>query len=70
MRHAYLIELKYLRRGEDTPAKREQLIAEARAQLRRYASDARVLSQLGEANLHPILLLYSGWELVYREALA
>ena len=70
MRHAYLIELKYLSRAEDSPARREHLLAEARAQLRRYAGDARVYSQLGEAQLHPILLLYCGWELVHREAVS
>ena len=68
MRHAYLIELKYLSRADDNPAKRESLLEAGRAQLRRYAGDARVLTQLGEARLHPILLLYSGWELIHREA--
>lgn len=70
MRHAYLIELKYLSRSEDSPAKREQLLEEGRAQLRHYAGDARIGAQLGEAELHPIVLLYSGWELVQREAVA
>ncbi len=70
MRHAYLIELKYLSRADDNPAKRVSLLEAGRAQLRRYAGDARVLSQLGEARLHPILLLYSGWELIHREAVA
>ena len=69
MRHAYLIELKYLSRSEDSPAKREQWLEEGRAQLRRYAGDARIGAQLGEAELHPIVLLYSGWELVQREAI-
>ncbi|NEX15369.1 MAG: hypothetical protein C1943_01715 [Halochromatium sp.] len=67
MRHAYLIELKYLSRAQDTPKQREQLLEEARAQLRRYLRDARVREPLGEAELHPLVLLYSGWELVHRE---
>lgn len=66
MRHAYLIELKYLKRGEDGPAQREKVIAEAEAQLRRYGQDARVREALGPATLHPLVLVYSGWELVYR----
>jgi hypothetical protein len=41
----------------------------ARAQLRRYAGDARVREHLGPAHLHALVLLYSGWELVQREAL-
>jgi hypothetical protein len=69
MRHAYLIELKYLSRAEDTPARRAALLDEARAQLSRYAADGRVQEALGTATLHPIALLYSGWELVQREAL-
>jgi hypothetical protein len=68
MRHAYLIELKYVSRAEDSPANRKRLLDDARAQLRRYAGDERVRTQLGEAELHPIMLLYSGWELVQREA--
>ena len=68
MRHAYLIELKYLSRADDNPAKRESLLEAGRVQLGRYAGDARVLTQLGSARLHPILLLYSGWELIHREA--
>lgn len=46
MRHAYLIELRYLKRSEDTPERRRQVIAEAEAQLRRYRADQRVLSRL------------------------
>ncbi|NEX22901.1 AAA family ATPase [Thiorhodococcus mannitoliphagus] len=69
MRHAYLIELKYVSRAEDSPAQRERLLDEARAQLRRYAGDARVRDPLGEARLNALVLLYSGWELVHREAL-
>lgn len=69
MRHAYLIELKYLKRGDDSPAQRQQALETARAQLRRYAGDARVRETLGEASLHPLVLLYSGWELVHHEEL-
>ena len=66
MRHAYLIELKYLKRGEDTPERRQQAIAEAEFQLSRYRQDTRVLNALGAATLHPLVLVYSGWELVHR----
>jgi len=64
MRHAYLIELKYLKRSEDSPVKREEALTEARAQLCRYADDERVRQALGDAQLHPLVLLYSGWELM------
>jgi len=69
MRHAYLIELKYLKRGEDHPTRRATLLEEGRAQLRRYRDDARVREHLGPAYLHPLVLLYSGWELVHCEEL-
>ena len=69
MRHAYLIELKYLKRSEDTPQRRQQVITEAESQLRRYRQDTRVLAALGPATLHPLVLVYSGWELVYRAEL-
>jgi hypothetical protein len=67
MRHAYLIELKYLKRNEDNPEKRQEALEAGRRQLRRYADDARVRQALGEAQLHALVLLYSGWELVVRE---
>ncbi len=66
MRHAYLIELKYLKRGEDSPAQRQKVITEAQAQLARYEQDARVREVLGPATLHPLVLVYSGWELAYQ----
>lgn len=69
MRHAYLIELKYLKRGEDSPKQREITLENGREQLRRYADDVRVRQNLGEAQLHSLVLLYSGWELVWREEL-
>jgi hypothetical protein len=67
MRHAYLIELKYLKRSEDSLERREAALTEGREQLRRYTQDARVQQALGDAQLHPLVLLYSGWELVWRE---
>jgi hypothetical protein len=66
MRHAYLIELKYLKRSEDSPTQRQRVITEAETQLQQYWQDARVRETLGPATLHPLVLVYSGWELVYR----
>ncbi|CAK0775766.1 AAA-ATPase-like domain-containing protein [Gammaproteobacteria bacterium] len=70
MRHAYLIELKYLKRDEDSPSNRQAAIAKAEAQLRQYREDVRVREALGSATLHPLVLVYSGWELVYRAEVA
>lgn len=52
---------------EDSPARRAEVLAEAREQLRRHADDPRVRQTLGAARLHPLVLLYSGWALVWRE---
>ncbi len=60
------IELKYIKRSEDSPMQRERVITEAETQLRQYWQDARVREVLGPATLHPLVLVYSGWELVYR----
>lgn len=51
-------------------AERQEALAEAKEQLRRYRDDPRVRQALGEAQLHPLVLLYSGWELVRREEVA
>jgi hypothetical protein len=67
MRHAYLIELKYLKRSEDSPGNRQEALEAGRDQLRRYIDDPRIRQTLGKAHLHPLVLLYSGWELVQRE---
>ena len=67
MGHAYLIELKYLSREKDGDTARQELIAQAEAQLLRYGADERVQRALGSARLHRLVLLYSGWELVYRD---
>ena len=66
LRHSYLIELKYLRRGEDTPERRAALIADGAAQLRRYLADVDLRRRVGSTQLHGLLLVYHGWELVER----
>jgi hypothetical protein len=66
LRHSYLIELKYLRRGEDAPERRAALIADGAAQLRRYLADADLRRRAGSTQLHGLLLVYHGWELVER----
>lgn len=66
MKHGYLIELKYLKRGEDSQERRQAVVTAAEAQLRRYVGDEKVRSQMGKATLHTLVLVYHGWELVYR----
>lgn len=66
IQYGYLIELKYLPRGEDREARLPALIAEAEVQLRRYRADERVRKVAGRVTLKSVVLVYHGWELVYR----
>ncbi len=66
IRYGYLIELKYLPRGEDRDARLPALIAEAETQLRRYLTDDRVQAVAARVTLKAVVLVYHGWELVYR----
>ncbi|MDJ0840098.1 MAG: AAA family ATPase [Acidobacteriota bacterium] len=66
IRFGYLIELKYIKRGEKlTDTLLQSNIEEARTQLERYRRDPR-LKKVGEAIewLCPVLVFH-GWELVY-----
>ncbi len=66
MRYGYLIELKYLKRGEYSESRLQGLVAEAEAQLQKYASDARLTKLQGKVALKLLVLVYHGWELIYR----
>ncbi len=61
MKYSYLIELKFLKR-DDTTTKVESLIEEAEAQLRKYASDEKVLASTGNTRLRLLAAVYKGWQ--------
>ena len=61
MQYSYLIELKFLKR-DDTTTKVESLIQEAETQLRRYASDEKVLASTGNTRLRLLAAVYRGWQ--------
>jgi hypothetical protein len=67
MGHAWLIELKYLNPRDNQPEKVAQLISEAKAQLVRYRSDQRVLARAGHAQVHSLILIWAGWQLIHME---
>lgn len=70
-RHGYLIELKYLKRGEPTNGARlEALRGEAAGQLRRYLSEERLGRQFPGVAFIGLALVFHGWELVGSEAVA
>lgn len=61
MKYSYLIELKFLKR-DDTTTKVDSLIEEAETQLRKYASDEKVLASTGNTRLRLLAAVYKGWQ--------
>ena len=66
MPYAYLVEVKYLKRG-DSDTQIPALKADARAQLLKYASDEYVNSTIGGAKLRLLTVVFRGWELLDME---
>jgi Predicted AAA-ATPase/PD-(D/E)XK nuclease superfamily len=66
MGYGYVIELKYIKRGELTQDMLEKKIAEAGEQLNKYAQDDHVVRAMSKGKLKKIVLVYHGWEMVYR----
>jgi len=67
MRYGYLIELKYIARGEFNESKLQEAITDATTQLKQYAGDKRLQSLPQEVTLKKLVVVYNGWELVYPE---
>ncbi len=68
----YVIELKYVRRGErDEPAERaaDAAAEEAVAQLRRYLADETLARQYPTVRFTGLALVFHGWELVRADAI-
>ncbi|MEZ4867202.1 MAG: AAA family ATPase [Caldilineaceae bacterium] len=67
MKYGYLIELKYMARNEYSNVKLQEKIDEAATQFARYANDERIRNVADRVSLKYLTIIYSGWELVYRE---
>lgn len=67
MRYGYLIELEYIPRNDFSDKRLKQEITEAEGQLKQYAHDPRIQKVAAQVPLKKLVLVYSGWELVYRE---
>ncbi len=65
MRFGYLMELKYITRAEYGERVLEEKIADAEAQLRKYAEDERLQKMTMGYALKRVVLVYNGWELAY-----
>jgi len=70
MQHCYLVEFKYVKREQEAEIKNpesalaQKLNAEATEQLRRYATDPRILYAKAKTTLHKLRVIYCGWEMV------
>jgi len=60
-----IIELKYISKNSYTERKKEKLIEEAKKQLEQY--DPKTIAHLRDKPFAKVVLVYSGWELVYCE---
>jgi len=67
MKFGYLIELKYIARSEYNGVKLKEKIDEAKGQFVRYTNDERIRKVADQVPLKHLILVYNGWELVYRE---
>jgi hypothetical protein len=67
MQFGYLMELKYIPRSEFSQARLQEKVQEAEEQLRKYARDERIRDTFRDVALKKLVLVYNGWELVYRE---
>ena len=71
LRHGYLIELKYLKRGEDaSKAKVQAVVENAHDQLRRYLADDRLAQAYPSAQFTGLAVVFHGWEMVSCQATA
>ena len=64
--NSYIVEVKYLHRGESDEAV-EAKLQEAIAQLNSYAGDELVESTRGTTTLHRLAIVWRGWEMVRAE---
>ena len=70
IRHGYVIELKYVKRGESaTAAALGPVVRNAEAQLRQYLADERLARQYPLIDFTGIVIVFHGWEMVHREAI-
>ena len=65
----YLIEIKYIKRGELTDALLKKAKDEAQKQLNQYASDKAFSEKYKNQKILKLVLLYHGWEMVMAKEL-
>ena len=76
LRRGYLIELKYLKRGESAEQGSadqggvEAAVREATAQLARYLADERLARQYPGVRFIGLAVVFHGWEMVFCNAVS
>ena len=68
LRHGYVVELKYLKRSDDSAALAESTLEAAKEQLRGYLQDERLAREHPTVRFTGVALVFRGWELVSAEA--
>ena len=64
MPYGYLIEIKYIKRGELTDSLLKKAEDEAKIQLNQYASDKTFLEKYKNQKILKLVLVYHGWEML------
>ncbi|MEM7127790.1 MAG: AAA family ATPase [Chloroflexota bacterium] len=67
MQYGYLIELEYIGRSSFTKKKLQEKILEAQKQLQQYGRDPRIQEMTAQRPIKKLILVYNGWELVYKD---
>ena len=68
LRHGYVVELKYLKRSDDSAALAASTLEAAKEQLRGYLADERLAREHPGVRFTGVGLVFRGWELVGAEA--
>ena len=68
LRRGFVVELKYLKRGDDSTALVDAALAGAKEQLRGYLADERLARENPGVRFAGVALVFRGWELVGAEA--
>ena len=64
LRHGFVVELKYLKRGEGSDVHAQSTLAAAKDKLRGYLADERLAREHPSVRYAGIALVFRGWELV------
>ena len=67
LRHGFVIELKYLKRGDQSEALAQSTLEVAKEQLRGYLADERLAHEHPTVQFKGIALVFRGWEVVGAE---